>query len=141
MVYIAQQFIKLICKECIVIVWQGGRPMEKKTQNSIAKNIKKYRLLNNMTQKELSEKLFLDTQYYAQLERGERNFSIEKIAMICSLFHIGIEDIIELNEVESTSKNDSENIIEDLTNTLHTLNYSQLLVVKKFLDEIVPYVK
>ncbi|MBQ3602190.1 MAG: helix-turn-helix transcriptional regulator, partial [Lachnospiraceae bacterium] len=60
--------------------------MEKKTQNSIANNIKKYRLLNNMTQKELSEKLYLDTQYYAQLERGERNFSIEKIAMICSLF-------------------------------------------------------
>lgn len=52
--------------------------MEKKTQTSIAENIKKYRLLNNMTQKELSEKLFLDTQYYAQLERGERNFTIEK---------------------------------------------------------------
>lgn len=114
--------------------------MEKKTQSIIAKNIKKYRLLNNLTQKELSEKLFLDTQYYAQLERGERNFSIEKIAMICSLFHVGIEDIIEL-ETDTGSNNDTDSLIHELNDTLETLNYSQLLLVKKFLYEIIPYTK
>lgn len=114
--------------------------MEKKTQNSIANNIKKYRLLNNMTQKELSERLFLDTQYYAQLERGERNFSIEKIAMICSLFHIGIEDIIELDTDANTS-NDAKLLLGELTSSLSGLSYSQLLIVKKFLEEIVIYVK
>lgn len=114
--------------------------MEKKTQNSIANNIKKYRLLNNMTQKELSERLFLDTQYYAQLERGERNFSIEKIAMICSLFHIGIEDIIEL-DTDSNSSADAQILLHDLTSALPELSYSQLLIVKKFLEEIVIYVK
>lgn len=114
--------------------------MEKKTQNSIANNIKKYRLLNNMTQKELSERLFLDTQYYAQLERGERNFSIEKIAMICSLFHIGIEDIIEL-DTNSNNSEDTQILLQDLTSALSGLSYSQLLIVKKFLEEIVIYVK
>ncbi len=114
--------------------------MEKKTQNSIANNIKKYRLLNNMTQKELSERLFLDTQYYAQLERGERNFSIEKIAMICSLFHIGIEDIIEL-ESDADAFNDTKKLLQDLTLSLSGLSYSQLLIVQKFLEEIVIYVK
>lgn len=114
--------------------------MEKKVQNSIANNIKKYRLLNNMTQKELSEKLFLDTQYYAQLERGERNFSIEKIAMICSLFHIGIEDIIEL-DTDAGAPNDTQVLLQDLTSALSGLSYSQLLTVKKFLEEIVIYVK
>ena len=53
--------------------------MEQNSLSTIAKNIKKYRLLNNMTQEELAQKLFLDTQYYAQLERGKRNFTIEKI--------------------------------------------------------------
>ena len=113
--------------------------MEKKTQNSIANNIKKYRLLNNMTQKELSEKLYLDTQYYAQLERGERNFSIEKIAMICSLFHIGIEDIIEL-DTNKAYENDTNTLLTELNISLRTLSYSQLLIVKKFLAEIIPYV-
>lgn len=53
--------------------------MKEKNNNPISQNIKKYRLLNNMTQEELAGKLYLDTQYYAQLERGERNFTIEKI--------------------------------------------------------------
>lgn len=114
--------------------------MDKQTQYSIAQNIKKYRLLNNLTQKELSEKLFLDPQYYAQLERGERNFSIEKIAMICSLFHIGIEDIITLDN-EITSDKEGAILINELINSLNNLNYSQLQIVKKFMDEIVPYVK
>ena len=63
--------------------------MKKNTANSISQNIKKYRLINNLTQEELAGKLNLDTQYYAQLERGERNFTIEKIINLCSIFHIG----------------------------------------------------
>lgn len=112
--------------------------MEKKLQASIAQNIKKYRLLNNMTQKELSEKLFLDTQYYAQLERGERNFSIEKIAMICSLFHIGIEKIIEL-DINTISQENSSQLIDELNDFMKTLSYSQLQLIKKFIQEIIPY--
>lgn len=113
--------------------------MEKKTQYSIAQNVKKYRLLNNMTQKELSERLFLDTQYYAQLERGERNFSIEKLAMICSIFHIGIENIIELED-KTVFESDINQLINELYIQLKTLNHSQLLITKKFLDEIIPYI-
>lgn len=47
--------------------------MKKKNTNTISQNIKKYRLLNNMTQETLAGLLDPDTQYYAQLERGERN--------------------------------------------------------------------
>lgn len=113
--------------------------MEKKVSNSIAQNIKKYRLLNNMTQKELSEKLFLDTQYYAQLERGERNFSIEKIVMICSLFHIGIEDIVEI-DAQTSSDNEVKQLVKELSSSLENLSYTQLQIVKKFIQDIVPYV-
>lgn len=114
--------------------------MDKNTQNSIAQNIKKYRLLNKLTQKEMAERLFLDTQYYAQLERGERNFSIEKIVMVCSIFHIGIENIIQLED-DTTAVEDTKFLINYLSNSIYNLSYSQLLSVKKFLDEIVPYIK
>ena len=50
-----------------------------------------------MTQEQLAELLDLDTQYYAQLERGERNFTIEKIIRLCNIFHVGIEKIIEID--------------------------------------------
>lgn len=113
--------------------------MEKNTTNSIAQNIKKYRLLNHMTQEELAQKLYLDTQYYAQLERGERNFTIEKIILSCSIFHIGVEDIIEIPK--DTSSDNCQSIINSLTAQLHSLSHSQLLLVQKFITEVIPYCK
>jgi transcriptional regulator with XRE-family HTH domain len=113
---------------------------ETQLSSNIAQNIKKYRQLNNMTQKDLSEKLYLDTQYYAQLERGERNFTIEKICMICSLFHIGIDDIIQVNQDE-TLHEDYSALVEELSLSLKQLNYSQLLVLKKYIEEIAPHTR
>ena len=113
--------------------------MKKNSLNTIAKNIKKYRLLNNMTQDELAQKLYLDTQYYAQLERGERNFTIEKIMLACSTFHIGIEDIIEIEYPSDTDN--IKSTINDITSQLEGLSYSQLQLIKKFISDIIPYCK
>lgn len=107
---------------------------------SISKNIKKYRQLNHMTQEELAGKLFLDTQYYAQLERGERNFTIEKIALACSVFHVGIEDIIELDTTHEKTY-DTSPIISEIADQLTTLTQSQLLLIQKFITDVVPYCK
>lgn len=112
--------------------------MKESAPNSIAKNIKKYRLLNNMTQEELAGRLFLDTQYYAQLERGERNFTIEKIISVCSIFHIGIEDIIEL---PSPDRTDTTGLQNDIISQLKDLSRPQLLLLQKFMSEIVAFVR
>lgn len=106
--------------------------------NSISQNIKKYRLLNHMTQEQLAELLELDTQYYAQLERGERNFTIEKITRACSIFHIGIENIIEITP---EGKTETGLLIKKIIPQLEDLSYSQLSLVEKFISELVPYIK
>lgn len=112
--------------------------MKRKTPDSIHQNIRKYRLLNKMTQEEIAEKLDLDTQYYAQLERGERNFTIEKIIRLCSIFHTGIENIIEIDFKE---KQDSSELLQELVPRLESLSYSQLIMLEKFINEILPYIK
>lgn len=112
--------------------------MKKNISNSISQNIKKYRLINNMTQEELAGKLNLDTQYYAQLERGERNFTIEKIIQLCSIFHIGIDEIIE---IETTESENTDILMKRLTSELKNLSYTQLAIIEKFVTEIVPYMK
>lgn len=112
--------------------------MKKSTTNTISQNIKKYRLLNNMTQEQLAELLELDTQYYAQLERGERNFTIEKIIRLCSIFQIGIENIIEITPSE---KKDTLQLKQHIFSQLESLSYSQLLFIEKFIIELVPYIK
>lgn len=112
--------------------------MKNDLNSSISQNIKKYRLLNNMTQEQLAEQLGLDTQYYSQLERGERNFTIEKIAALCSIFHIGIEKIIDIKP--DTSVNTDETLTE-IYSQLKTLNYNQLVLIEKFITEIIPYLE
>lgn len=112
--------------------------MKKNIPNSISQNIKKYRIINNMTQEELAGKLNLDTQYYAQLERGERNFTIEKIIQLCSVFHIGIEDIIEIKPIESKN---TDVLMNRLVSELEKMSYTQLAVIEKFVIDIVPYIK
>lgn len=112
--------------------------MKKTIPNPISPNIKKYRLLNKMTQEELAGLLDLDTQYYAQLERGERNFTIEKIIRLCSIFHIGIDQIIEVTPTENENVHE---LTDKITTRLQELSYSQLTILDRFLSEIIPYVK
>lgn len=112
--------------------------MKKNTPDTIAQNIKKYRLLNKMTQEELATELNLDTQYYAQLERGERNFTIEKILNVCNLFHIGIEDIIY---IPKENNKETQELLQKITIKLSTLSYNQLLSLDRFIEDILPYIK
>ena len=106
--------------------------------NSISQNIKQYRLLNKKTQEQLAELLDLDTQYYAQLERGERNFTIEKIIRLCNIFHVGIEKIIE---IDVKKKPDTQELLNRILPLMEQLSYSQLSLVEKFITDIIPYTK
>ena len=112
--------------------------MKNTIPNSISQNVKKYRLLNKMTQEELAELLYLDTQYYAQLERGERNFTIEKLIRLCSIFHIGIEDIIE---IKKDSTETSDEMLQKIYEQLKEFTPSQLALIEKFIVDFIPYIK
>ena len=110
--------------------------MTKRT-NLISANVRKYRLLNHMTQEEVSELLFMDTQYYAQLERGERNFSIEKLVKLCSIFNIGIENLIP---IDHEPVNNTE-LKEKIEGRMKGLNEKQLDLLYRFVTEVLPFVK
>lgn len=115
--------------------------MSKKLSKTIADNIKKYRTLNSLTQAQVAEMLNLDTQYYSQLERDVRSFTIETIGETCDLFHIGIEDVIELHTNKDMEKKDQEKLIADINEQLPALSIKQLTVLKKYISEILPFQK
>lgn len=106
---------------------------------NIGKAVKQYRLLNGMTQEDVASRLYLDPQYYGQLERGERNFSMERLIDICQLFHIGIEDIINIPG-DGGHSYDME-LITSIHKKIEPLSHTQLLALEKFIDEIVIFVK
>ena len=105
----------------------------------IGKAVKQYRLLNGMTQEETASRLYLDPQYYGQLERGERNFSLERLIDICQLFHIGIEDIINIPE-DGDNSYDME-LITSIHKKVESLSHTQLLALEKIIEDIVIFIK
>lgn len=68
----------------------------------IRRNIKKYRMLKNMTQAELAEKTNLTHDFIRQIESNKiaRNFSVQTVYDISLALEIGIELLFENKEKE-----------------------------------------
>lgn len=65
-------------------------------------NLKKLRLSNGLTQKDVAEKLKMTTSAYAKIERGERNLTINAEKKLANLFNVDIETINSLYTKQAT---------------------------------------
>lgn len=61
---------------------------------SSTNKLKKSRLKAGMTQKQLAEKLGLNTNFYARIERGEENPSLETLKKLTKILKIKSSDIL-----------------------------------------------
>ncbi len=67
----------------------------------VAKNIKKYRKLNNLTQKELAKKSGYSYAYIRRVEGPKcvKNFSIQTIYNISKALNINIKELFEERDI------------------------------------------
>lgn len=65
-------------------------------------SLKKLRLSNGLTQKDVAEKLKMTTSAYAKIERGERNLTINAEKKLANLFNVDIETINSLYTKQAT---------------------------------------
>jgi len=63
-------------------------------KNKIRKELKKARLKAELTQKDLAEKLDIHVNYYARIERGEENPSLETLKKLTKILKIKSSDIL-----------------------------------------------
>lgn len=61
----------------------------------LSTNIKKYRLKQNMSQEDLAFKCDLHRTYISDVERCNRNISIDNIAKIASALHVSPADLLK----------------------------------------------
>jgi len=107
--------------------------MRDSDREMIVNNIKKFRLIRNLTQQRLSEMVNMDTQYYAQIERGERNLTLDKLIDICRALNVHIEQVIEIDVAENEQ---SQEIIDRIHSMLSHYTDIQLLVIEKVIADI-----
>ena len=94
----------------------------------IGKRIRNYRLQQDMSQDDLAEKCGMHPTYIGQIERGEKNATIESISKIASGLNVPLSTLFEhleeytetdnnypsiaYNLVQSVSESDQERLVE-----------------------------
>ena len=82
-------------------------------KNIIAKNITDLRMLNNMTQAELGEKLNYSDKTVSKWERGESTPDISVLIEISKLFGVSLDYLVKadcINEIEKEEKKEEKNV-------------------------------
>lgn len=69
--------------------------MNTKILQKLGKNIKKFRLNNNLTQEFLAEKVGIHPTYVGKLESGKNNPSVLLMYKISNAFGISIRDLFD----------------------------------------------
>lgn len=76
--------------------------MTKLSSNDIVRmNIKYYRTLNNITQRQISELLNVDEKHYCNLENGHYNYTLKNLDIIAELLN---KEVWELLKERHTQK-------------------------------------
>lgn len=102
----------------------------------IGKNIKQIRLLKNLTQEELAEKLDKSVNFISLIERGESGISISTIIDICNALQINSDELFNglINKKVVTED-------EFITNFLNMFDREDKKIVKSLMEYIINFKK
>ena len=71
--------------------------IQEETYRTIGKNVKKYRLANNISQEKLSEILNANSKFIGHVERFERYISLKKLIQISEILCVPLASLVETN--------------------------------------------
>ncbi len=64
-------------------------------QKKLGQRIKEIRIQNNFSQESFALKIGMDRTYYASVESGNRNISIQNIKKIADGFNLSLEELFK----------------------------------------------
>lgn len=102
------------------------------TLKVIGKNIQQIRLLKNLIQEELAEKIDKSINFISLIERGESSISISTIIDICNALQISSDKLFN-GLIDKQVVTDDEFI----TNSLNMFNRKDKEIVKAVIDYII----
>lgn len=102
------------------------------TLKVIGQNIKRIRLLKNLTQETLAEKLDKSINFISLIERGESSISIATIIDICNALQINSDELFN-GLIDKQVVTDDEFI----TNSLNMFNKEDKKIVKGLIEYII----
>ena len=98
----------------------------------IAFRLRKIRELKGLTREAFCTPLYENSEYWGMIERGEQSISLVKLLQVCEVYHIPIEDLIDLNY---SPQRDAE-VKADIASLLEHCHGKQIEVIRKFIEDI-----
>lgn len=74
------------------------RKPSKEILATLAKNVRRFRLENGMSQELLAERCGLHRTYIGSIERGERNATLSTLEVLAETFNVSIAQLLNNNE-------------------------------------------
>ncbi len=105
----------------------------------IAENIKKLRKTHSLTQKELSDMLDINPQYYARLERADDlqgHFTLDKILLACRIFAVTPNQVMTRLPDVACELNIRKGIQDDIRKKMKGLTTEQLKNLNHYMNEV-----
>ena len=109
------------------------------TSKIIGANIRKYRIMRDMTREQLAEVLELDTAYLGQCERGERQLGLNKTIELMEYFGVTADKIIPVN-IKHSHQNQIT-YLRQINTLLNDCSDNQLLAILRYIKVMSPFFK
>ena len=104
----------------------------------IGKHIKIARKARHMTQEMLAEKMDVSLGYIGQIERGDKLLNLERLAQVCLILQVPIEDMIAgCVDKELDASPVINALTQEKVDTIHTLLKGQPKKVTDMVIEVV----
>lgn len=104
---------------------------------TLGKNIQKERIKQQMTQKQLAEHIHVSPSYIGQIERGERNVSLDILVQIANSLNSPIDCFLRCNYNNSLQR---KVLYREITKLLQTHTNKELLLLLHVVKEISAYI-
>ena len=95
----------------------------------IGERIKKHRLIKNLSQEKISEKLNVSVTYISRIERGNTKPNLEMLDNISEVLEISLSEIIT-----GISSNDKMYLNDDFFIKIETLNSKKIKLLYEFIS-------
>lgn len=80
--------------------YHNNMELEHDTYINLGKNIRKYRLLKNLSQEKLSELLDTNSKFIGHIERVERYISLKKLIQLASILDVSLSSLFDFRNLD-----------------------------------------
>lgn len=101
----------------------------------VGKRIRSFRLQQGLSQEELAERAGCHPTYVGQLERGEKNATLESVEKISSALKIPLSRLVELSEQRETEENRYAYLCYEIAASQNAANQKRLYEILSAIEK------